>query len=58
MATSKPLEPEEVIVTVSKGSAKHVKVVEHDKPENAEIIVKVSRVRKGASMPLLGLMVK
>jgi hypothetical protein len=57
-ATTKPLEPEEVIVTVSKGHAKHVKIVEQDSPANAEITVKVSRRRTGASVPLLGLMVK
>lgn len=56
--TTKALAPEEVIVTVQKGEAKHVKVVEQETAENAEITVKVSRRRKGASVPLLGLMVK
>lgn len=58
MAYTKPLEPEEVIVSVPKGEAKNVKIVEQELPENAEITVRVSRKRKAASMALLGLMVK
>ena len=58
MAYTKPLEPEEVIVSVPKGEAKNVKIVEQESPENAEITVRVSRKRKAASMALLGLMVK
>jgi len=58
MADTKPLDPHEVVVTVSKGEAKHVKIVERDTPESAEITVKVSRKRPGGSLPLLGLMLK
>jgi hypothetical protein len=56
--TTKPLEPKEVIVTVPKGEAHNVKVVEEETQRNAEITVKVSRKRKAATVPLLGLMVK
>jgi hypothetical protein len=56
--TTKPLAPEEVVVTVPKGEGKNVKVVEQETATNAEITVKVSRRRKPAPVPLLGVMVK
>jgi hypothetical protein len=58
MAATTPLAPEEVIVTVPRGHARHVKVVEQDPPQDAEITVKVSRRRPSAAKPVLGLMVK
>jgi len=59
---SKPLNENEVVVTVPKGTAQHVRVEESasKSPGGApEIVVKVSNKRKyDVSVPILGVIVK
>jgi hypothetical protein len=55
----KPLEENEVLVHVPKGTAGHVRVVEADHANlSNEITVQVSKKRKTGTMPVLGVIVK
>lgn len=57
MDQRKPLEENEIIVHVPRGTAKYVKIEEQDKLPN-EIVVQVSKKRKPATNPVLGVIVK
>lgn len=54
----KPLNDEEVVVHVPKGTSKYVKIVEAENQGNAEITVQVSKKRKSSRIPVLGVIVK
>jgi len=59
LANRKPLEANEVVVHVPKGSGKHVRVVESaDAGTSAEITVQVSKKRQAGRVPVLGVIVK
>lgn len=54
-----PLDENEVVVHVAKGTANHVRIVEADSAKlSNEIVVQVSKKRKASSMPVLGVIVK
>jgi hypothetical protein len=58
-ATRTPLKEEEVVIHVPKGTASHVRVVEADPADlTTEITVQVSKKRKAAAVPVLGVIVK
>ena len=57
-ASRKPLEENEVVVHVPKGTASNVRVVESDSPLPTEITVQVSKKRRAGTIPVLGVIVK
>lgn len=55
----RPLEEEEIVVHVPKGTKKHVTIEETDSGKlPSEIVVQVSRKRKPGRGPVLGVIVK
>lgn len=55
----KPLDENEVLIHVPRGTAGHVRVVEAETPDlNTEIMVQVSKNRRTGSIPVLGVIVK
>lgn len=54
----KPLAEDEIVIHVPKGAAKKVHIEESDVAATAEITVRVSKQRKAAKMPVLGVIVK
>lgn len=55
----KPLNENEVLIHVPRGTAGNVRVVEAEKPDlNTEIMVQVSKNRRTGSIPVLGVIVK
>jgi hypothetical protein len=54
-----PLDEKEIVVHVPKGEKAHVRIAEQDpKDLAAEIVVQVSKKRKPAVTPVLGVIVK
>ena len=55
----RPLDAEEVVVHVPKGTAKHVKIEEAESAKIAnEITVQISKKRRPGAVPVLGVIVK
>jgi hypothetical protein len=55
----RPLEADEVVVHVPKGTGKNVKIEEVDSAKAAnEITVQISKKRKPSAVPVLGVIVK
>jgi hypothetical protein len=57
MNERKPLEEQEVVVHVPRGTGKYVKIEEQDRLPN-DIVVQVSKKRKPSANPVLGVIVK
>lgn len=59
VANRRPLDEEEIVVHVPKGSGRHVKVEESDEAAIPnEITVQISKNRKASAKPVLGVIVK
>jgi hypothetical protein len=59
MEIRRPLEEQEIVVHVPKGTAKHVNIEEQDREKlHSDIVVQVSSKRKPGPTPVLGVIVK
>ena len=55
----KPLEENQVVIHVPKGTASHVKVIESEASQlPSEVTVQISKNRKVGARPVLGVIVK